>query len=387
MLTEDSVHTGIIGGGQLGKMMLAEMKRMNLKATILDPDPDCPAHGLADNHLVADFFDRRAIEKLAEEVDIITYEFEHIDADTLQELSRRGHTVYPLPWNLQVISNKLEQKRLLSEKGIAVPEFISVSSTRDLEKAAEHLGIPFMLKRCTGGYDGKGNYLVEAEEEYDLAFKELEGEEKQLMAEKYIPFTMEVSALVCRRPSDEIVLYPLAQNEHRNSILRKTLVPASLRENLRIKAEEIAYQVADIFSVVGLFCIELFVTDEKIFLNEVAPRPHNSGHFTIEACVTSQFENHVRAILDLPLGSTRLISPAAMGNILGESPSGPAQVEGFEEALSISESKVHLYGKNKSYRNRKMGHITAVGETVKKADNVMEKARNKIRISGSEEVH
>ena len=122
-------------------------------------------------------------------------------------------------------------------------------------------------------------------------------------------------------------------------------------------------------------------------MNEVAPRPHNSGHFTIEACVTSQFENHVRAILDLPLGSTRLISPAAMGNILGESPSGPAQVEGFEDALSISESKVHLYGKNKSYRNRKMGHITAVGETVKKADNVMEKARNKIRIIGSEEVH
>jgi len=384
---KSDLHVGIIGGGQLGKMMLTEMKKMNLQAAILDPDADCPAHSLADDHLIADFFDSEAIKRLAARTDIITYEFEHIDAGVLQELSGAGHTIYPRPWNLQVINNKLDQKKLLAEKDIPVPEFIAVSNRQDLKEASEQLGRPFMLKSCTGGYDGKGNYLVEEGENPEKAFAELEGGKRELMAEEYIPYTREISALICRRPRGTALLYPLAHNIHENSILKKTQVPAVLPENLRGRAGEIAYRVADIFSAVGLFCIELFVTEEEVLLNEVAPRPHNSGHFSLEACITSQFENHIRAILDLPLGSTGLISPAAMRNILGSPPAGPTRVEGLEEALSVPESKIHLYGKSRTYKDRKMGHITALAETVEEASVLVEEARAKINICGVEEDH
>ncbi len=381
---------GIIGGGQLGRMMIQECSRLDLNFVVLDPAPGCPAAGLADDHIVADFHDEKAIKALAERSDLLTYEFEHIDADTLSELARQGARIYPHPWNLQMIKNKLEQKNRLNEEGIPVPEYTGIRDGDDLKTAAERFGFPFMLKSCRGGYDGQGNYRVDSSEEIDRAFSELEGGERLLMAERFVPYEKEISAQVCRRPGGESRIYPLAENVHEKSILIKTRAPAEISAEGREKALKLARDIADFFETVGIFCIEMFVIQDEnekpqVLINEIAPRPHNSGHHTIESCHTSQFENHIRAILDVPLGSTELISPAAMHNLLGQNPRGNTEIAGLEEALTVDKARVHIYGKKTAYRRRKMGHVTARGANAAAAMEKAEKASQKIDIYGKEE--
>ena len=373
---------GIIGGGQLGKMMILEAKKMDFEVIILDPSADCPAHSIVDEHIVADFSDAEAIKELAEKSNVLTYEFEHINVSALKELEAEGHKIYPTPKSLEIIQNKFHQKQLLKAEGLAVPEFVRITDLADLEKAVERFGLPLMLKSCEGGYDGKGNFLIKEESELETAFKELDGDNRLLMAEEYIPFDKEVSVIVCRGIDGCDTVYPIGENIHRESILFETQVPAEIDKTVSNKAAQIGFKVADIFSAVGIFCIELFVADGEVLVNEIAPRPHNSGHYSIEGAKTSQFENHIRAITGLPLGETELLTPIVMRNILGAKNKGPSLVKGLAETLEIKGVKVHIYGKSESYYQRKMGHLTATADTLAEAEKNAKQAREKIEITG-----
>lgn len=374
---------GIIGGGQLGKMMILEAKKMGFHISILDPTKECPADSIADEHLVADFDDHKAIRKLAENTDLLTYEFEHIGVDILKELEAEGYNIYPTAHSLEVIQNKFDQKTVLKNDDIAVPDFKKVANIDDIKKGAEEFGYPLMLKSCTGGYDGKGNYLIKDELEVEKAFNDLGAGKKPLMVERYIPFKKEISIIAARALDGDMKVYTVGENDHKNNILYETKVPAEISSNLEKEAEEFAKEVLEVFEGVGIFCVEMFVTeDDKLLVNEIAPRPHNSGHYSIEGCVTSQFEQHIRAIADLPLGDPSLIKPSVMRNILGSGEEGKAEVVGFESALKVKGAKVHIYDKKVARPGRKMGHLTVTADSLAEAANKAYKASELIDIKG-----
>ena len=375
---------GIIGGGQLGQMMILEAKKMGFYITVLDPTLNCPAHTIVDEHIVADFEDEKAIRLLAEKSDVVTYEFEHINAQVLKQLEAEGKKVYPTATSLEIIQNKFRQKSLLKKDGIPVPDFMAVSSPAEILAAGKEYGFPLMLKACTGGYDGKGNYVVKNENDCENGYKELGGGTLPLMAEKFYPFIMEISVLACRAINGDIKVYPVAENIHKDSILDKTRVPASISAKTTENAMNLAKRVMEVFEGVGMFCVEMFVDkDGNVAINEVAPRPHNSGHYTIEACVTSQFEQHIRAVSGLPLGDPSLVRPVVMRNILGEEgSSGKAVVEGADEALAIPGVTLHVYGKETSKPKRKMGHLTATAATLEEAEKNADMAKDFIKIKG-----
>lgn len=375
---------GIIGGGQLGQMMILEAKKMGFYITVLDPTLNCPAHTIVDEHIVADFEDEKAIRLLAEKSDVVTYEFEHINAQVLKQLEAEGKKVYPTATSLEIIQNKFTQKSLLKKDGIPVPDFMAVSSPAEILAAGKEYGFPLMLKACTGGYDGKGNYVVKNENDCENGYKELGGGILPLMAEKFYPFIMEISVLACRAINGDIKVYPVAENIHKDSILDKTRVPASISAKTTENAMNLAKRVMEVFEGVGMFCVEMFVDkDGNVAINEVAPRPHNSGHYTIEACVTSQFEQHIRAVSGLPLGDPSLVRPVVMRNILGEEgSSGKAVVEGADEALAIPGVTLHVYGKETSKPKRKMGHLTATAATLEEAEKNADMAKDFIKIKG-----
>lgn len=373
---------GIIGGGQLGQMMLLEAKKMGFYAVVLDPTPDCPCHSICDEHIIADFDDEKAFQLLAEKTDVITYEFEHINARALERLEDKGYKIYPTAASLEVIQDKLTQKEAMAKAGLPVPDFMIIESLDDMTKAGNEYGYPYMLKARTGGYDGKGNAVVKSADTIEKAYNELGGGKIKLMAEKMIDFKMETSILACRSLNGDIAVYPVGDNKHIDSILHETSVPANIPDKASKLAMEVASKVMEIFDGIGMFCIEMFVTnDNDILVNEVAPRPHNSGHYTIEGCVTSQFENHIRAVVGLPLGDTGLISPTVMINLLGEvGYNGNTVVEGLDKALALKGVSVHIYGKAQTKPKRKMGHITVTANSVSKAKEIAEKAFEYIKI-------
>ena len=374
---------GIIGGGQLGKMMILEAKKMGFYVTILDPTKKCPADSIADQHLVAEFDDREAIRKLAQKSDLITYEFEHIGVEPLKELEAEDYKIYPTARSLEIIQNKYHQKNILKRDQIAVPDFKKVSGPEDIKGAAEEFGYPLMLKSCTGGYDGKGNALIDSQTEVENAFQELGAGKNQLMVEEYIPFKKEISIIAARGLTGEMKVYPAGENEHRDNILYETKVPAEISAELEEGAEKLAKEVLKVFAGVGIFCVEMFVTeDDQLLVNEIAPRPHNSGHYTIEGCVTSQFEQHIRAITALPLGDTTLVRPAVMRNILGSGEEGKVEIIGLEPALAVEGVKVHIYQKAISRLGRKMGHLTVTAASLEKAAERALEASQLIEIKG-----
>ena len=370
----------VVGGGQLGKMMTVAAKQMGFYVTVLDPTPGSPAAQVADNQIVAAFDDSDAIRAMAAEADVITYEFEHIDSATLLALEAAGYPVYPTPKILRVIQNKRMQKEALVKAAIPVAPFLSVTGLQSATLAGEQFGYPFLLKACTGGYDGKGNVLVRNENDVAAALDLLGGCE--LMAEEFIPFTCEVSVMVVRSVDGEIKSYPLSENEHEDSILHRSIVPARVSEPVSTRARAVAEDVMSLFSGIGVFCVEMFVTrDGGILVNEVAPRPHNSGHYTIEACVTSQFEQQVRAITGLPLGDTRLLAPVVMVNLLGEAGhTGSAVLSGCHDALALPGVHLHFYGKTHTAPQRKMGHITVTADTLATAIEIAERAAGYLRV-------
>lgn len=358
---------GIIGGGQLGKMMILDAKRLDYYFVILDPTKNCPAHSIADEHIIADFDDIEAIKLLAKKTDVVTYEFEHISLKALQELEELGYQVYPTSKTLSHIQNKYDQNNWLKAHNIPIPDFILINNIEELLKAHEKFGYPMILKTCTGGYDGKGNAVIKQAGDEQKAYEALGAGKLPLMVEEWIAFEKEVSILACRSINGEVAVFPVAENVHKNSILDETTVPAQISETSNQEAFDVAKACVKAFDAYGMICIELFVTTEgKILVNELAPRPHNSGHYTIEGCYTSQYEQHIRAILGLPLGNPGLIRPTAMKNIIGDK-STKAELKGLEKAYQFPNVKIHVYGKETVSKGRKMGHITATADTIEEA--------------------
>jgi len=374
---------GIIGGGQLGKMMILEAKRLGLYVITLDPAPDCPSHSISDEHIIADFHSESAIRELADKSDVITYEFEHINAEVLEKLEKQGRVIYPSVSSLLSIQDKFLQRTKLNEGKMNIPAFEAIKDLDQLRKYADKNGYPFMLKSRKNSYDGKGNFLVSKESELETGFKALKGDVQNLMAEEFIDFSMEVSIIAVRGINGEKVVYPIAHNVHQNNILDTTTVPAVLSEDLQTNIQETAKKVMDIFDGVGTFCVEMFVgRNNLIYINEVAPRPHNSGHYTIEGCRVNQFENHIRAILGLPLGSTKLLHKSViMRNLLGQS-DGCAKTEGIEEACRQEGVNVHVYGKGESKTGRKMGHYTITADSLEQACGIDSKIAGIIKTTG-----
>jgi len=373
---------GIIGGGQLGKMMILEAKKMGMVINILDPEENCPSSSIADCHIVGGLKDADAIKKLAEISDVVTYEIEHINVDALFEIEKTGKPVYPTPASLKIIQNKLSQKTRLIEEGVPSPDLLAVGSPDDLRRAGEKFGYPMMVKACLGGYDGKGNFLIKSADQAEEAFEALGGND--LMVESFVDFTMEISVLACRGRNGEIAVYPVAQNDHENEVLNETRVPANISAETSKQAMDVARRVMEIFEGVGMFCVEMFVLrDGSVSVNEIAPRPHNSGHYTIEACSSSQFDNHIRAVAGMPLGDTSLIKPVVMRNLLGDAgEDGRAVVTGVDEVLAIPGARLHIYGKAEVKPKRKMGHITVIADTLEDAVKNGEKAHKALKILG-----
>lgn len=362
---------GIVGGGQLGKMLAEAAKPLGLRMVVLDPTPNCPAAQVADKHVVGDFRDHDTVVAFAKEADVLTFEIESANAQALEELVSRGFPVHPTPTTLAIIKDKLRQKRFLTEHGISVAPFAQVDD-------AETLGYPYILKARSGGFDGRGNALVEKKEDLPAAWEKIGN--VPAYAEGLVSFDKELAIVAARTTSGEIQVYPLVETIHKDHICHMVLAPAPVNESIVRKAHAVAEKVLQAFDGAGVFGIEMFLVGGDVLVNEIAPRVHNSGHFSIEGSITSQFENHMRAVAGLPLGSTDMKAPAAvMINILGGR-NGPATPSGVEEAQKIPGVGVHMYGKVETRIGRKMGHLTAVGNTLEEAKAAAEQAFTLISI-------
>ena len=377
---QNPIALGIIGGGQLGKMIAQEAKRMSLKVIILDPSHDCPASFVSDEMIVADFKDEAAIRKLATMSDIVTYEIELANSTALKDLEAEKYPVYPSPETLRLIQNKYRQKSFLKDNNISVAKFDLVKSQPQLEHLCEQYGFPAMLKASENSYDGRGNFLITSRDSISQGLLTFQG--KECMLEKFIPFVKEISVMTARNRSGQIESFPVTENIHFNNILDTTIAPARISDKVLAKAQVLAQKTLAALKGAGIFGIEMFVLpDEGVVVNEIAPRPHNSGHYSIEACSISQFEQHIRAVLDLPLSKPRLLSPAVMLNLLGpENGSGQYKILGLKELFSIPGLKLHVYGKKISKPRRKLGHITITSQTVEDAISKAERARNIVKI-------
>ena len=354
------IRLGIVGGGQLGKMMAFEAKRMFMKVIILDPNKDCPASSLADKLIIGDFSDEQKIYDLSKEVDIITFEIELANATALNNLEESGFVVHPSPKTLSIIQNKYRQKKFLRENMITVPDFELVSSKEQLMDYCSNSGFPVLLKACEDSYDGRGNYLIKSEIEIGKALAYFSG--RQIMVEKFVNFKKEISIMVARNSSGTISYFPIAENIHEDHILKTSIIPARISKETEGKAIDLAIKTMKSLKGSGIFGIEMFVDeDDNVLINEIAPRPHNSGHYSIEACSISQFEQHIRAILNYPLLQPILLSNAVMINILGPNNyTGPYEITGIDELFGIPGVKIHIYGKLETKPRRKLGHVTIV---------------------------
>ena len=376
-------RVGIIGGGQLGRMITVEAKRMGYQVTILDPTPSSPAGQVADKQIIASFTDEKAIKALASGCDVITYEFEHIDASILIELELEGYRVYPSGKTLKNIQDKFVQKTILKNAGVPVPDFFAINNLHNITDCINEIGFPLILKTRTGGYDGKGNILIRTTDRFLHAFEEFK--DCSLMAERVVDFERELSIVVAVDTCGNISHYPIVENIHENSILRLTRAPAVLDSEIERKIFYIVRNVMKVLNDCGVFCIEMFLDKKgEVYVNEIAPRPHNSGHFTIEACVTSQFEQLVRIITGMPLGSTKQSKPCVMVNILGsDMVEGEYCFDGVENILSEEDLHLHIYGKRLTKNMKKLGHITVLGESIMTAENSAMRALSMIRIKSS----
>jgi 5-(carboxyamino)imidazole ribonucleotide synthase len=371
---------GIIGGGQLGKMLSQEAKRMSLKVIILDPDPNCPAAKVCDDLIVSDFKSDTSLKLLASKSDLVTYEIELTNSAALRELGSKNYPIHPSPETLYLIQNKYRQKSFMKKNKIPVPNFTLINSEEELIRDARDYGFPVILKACEDGYDGRGNYFIRSPDEIHDALKYFAG--RQCMLEKFVRFEKEISIMVARNMSGQIECFPVAENRHKQGILDRTIVPGRVSNVVKKKARKIACNIMHAFKTAGIFGIEMFVTaDDKVVLNEIAPRPHNSGHYTIEASSVSQFEQHLRAVLNLPLSRPELLSPATMYNILGPNEfQGAYALDGIKPLFAIPGVKLHLYGKSITKPHRKLGHITAVANSLRQSMRRAELASRSLRI-------
>ncbi|WP_306591862.1 5-(carboxyamino)imidazole ribonucleotide synthase [Geothrix sp. 21YS21S-4] len=351
---------GLLGGGQLGRMFTLAARNLGFRVHALDPGHDCPAGQVADVEIRAAYNDVYAAQALARGVDVVTVEFENIPAETLEAVATL-RPMHPGASVLHTVQHRLREKRFLFQHGFPVTPFREINRESDLREAAEALGFPSVLKTAAFGYDGKGQRKLKEAADIAPAFAALGGQ--QGILEAWVPFELECSVVCARSSSGESSVWPVAENDHRNHILDTTVFPARIPAEVAQRAQTTALAIAETLGVVGMLTVEFFLKPGgELLVNELAPRPHNSGHATIDACVTSQFEQQVRAVCGLPLGDTALLRPAAMANLLGDLWPADGQ-PAWERLLAHRDVKLHLYGKTEARPGRKMGHLTALADT------------------------
>ena len=352
---------------------------MGFRVVVVNPEANGPAAQVGAEEIVADLYDPTALKQLAEQSDFITIEIEHLDVDALEAIEKLGKKVNPSSATLRIIQDKLKQKEFLSAAGIPVAPFVGIENQNEAVKALKQFDGKMLIKTRFGAYDGRGNMVVESDNEIKQAFEKF-GDAK-LYAEKFIPFEKELAVMVARGTTGEIALYPVVETIHERNINVEVLAPAEISKTTLKNALDVAQSVAELLQGAGMFGIEMFLTKSgTVLVNEIAPRVHNSGHYTLDASRTSQFEQHIRAITGMPLGGTDLIVPAAvMVNILGEH-DRPTIIKGLDEALSIPSTNVHLYGKSPTKIDRKMGHITSTGKDLGEARERARKARKSMSV-------
>lgn len=370
---------GIIGGGQLGRMLTLAALPLGYRVVVLDPGANCPAKQVGAEQIIGKLDNKAALDKLAKRADFITIEIEHLDALVLQRIADSGTPVNPSPQTIRLIQDKYAQKVFLKEHGIPVAPFIKLEDESMASIQYDRYERSMIIKTRRGAYDGRGNMVITDYDDIHAAFVRFKGH--QLYAEKLVPFEKELAVMVAKDWEGQVVLYPVVETVHQRSICVEVLAPAPVSQKVHDAARKVARQAVEYLDGAGLFGIEMFLTHEgEVLVNEIAPRVHNSGHYTIEACRTSQFEQHIRAIAGLPLGSTEQLMPAAvMINILGER-DGPTQISGLKEVLSVPQTSLHLYGKSPTKLDRKMGHITATGRTLQEARDNAVAARGSLSV-------
>ncbi len=369
---------GIIGGGQLGKMMTQQAKKLGYTVYVLDPTPNSPAGQVADKQIVGTYSDAKKIRELVEQCAVTTYDLEHIDTTVITALAKEGHKICPSPELLAIIQDKLVQKEVFLKNEIPTPVFEPLEHPNIT--AFEKFGFPLVQKARLGGYDGRGVVVLNSKEDLQYALP------VPSLIERFVEIDTELAVMVVRGKDGETQCYPVVEMvfDNRANILDLLLVPARISNEMTLKAKELAVKTVEVLNGVGIFGVEMLISKAgELFVNEVAPRPHNSGHYTIEACVTCQYEQHIRAITGLPLGSTDLAHPSVMINLLGEADAmGPPVIEGMKEAIAIPGVTVHIYGKKEAKPFRKMGHVTIVDKDLNQALEKALRVKKLLKIKG-----
>lgn len=365
---------GVFGSGQLGRMFAVEARKMGYRVHTFSPDADTPTGQVADFEICAAYEDLEKVKEFAKNVDVITFEFENVPFACV-ETAEKFAPVRPRGEVLHIAQNRLREKTFLSKNGFPVTAFRRVKTLEELEKSVGEIGLPCVLKTAGFGYDGKGQTKIKFLEDCEKAFAEIK--EQEAVLEKFVEFEKEISVVAARDSAGNFAHYGAIENHHENHILDISFAPAFVSSKIETEAVEIARAILEKLEVTGVLCVEFFLTkNEKLLVNELAPRPHNSGHLTVNACATSQFEQQLRAVCGFDLGSTEFYKPAAMANLLGDLwARGEPK---WENLLENPQVKLHLYGKAEARSGRKMGHITALGETAEEAVEIVKKARESL---------
>ena len=372
---------GILGGGQLGKMLLYDAKRYDLHTKVMDSNKYAPCNKIADDFIIGDITDYDDVINFGNSVDLITVEIENVNTDALEFLEKSGKKVYPSPKNLRIIQNKSDQKNFYSKNNLPTSRFKNYLNIEELKRNFLHdnFEFPFVWKSSRFGYDGKGVKIIKNIEDLDFSY------DHQCLIEEKVSIKKELSVIVSRNTDGQIKCFPVVEMEfnEKSNLVEYVMCPANISKQTEEKAIIIASEIAKKFEMVGLLAVELFITNkDEILINEVAPRPHNSGHHTIECCVTSQFDQHIRSILNLPLGETGILIPGIMVNLVGENmEEGNVNYKNINDIFDIPGVYIHIYGKKKSRLNRKMGHITIVNKDINKAIEIGKSIKNKIKVT------
>ena len=365
------MRLGILGGGQLAQMLTQAAVSLGLDTAIYDTTPDSPASRLTHTRAIGAWDDIAALRAFADGCDVLTLENEFVFAQPLSELAASDIQIYPPPAALATIQDKLLQKQTMQSAGLPVPQFTAVESPDEVRQFAQTVGYPLVLKIRYGGYDGYGNATVKSSEDLDVAWAKLAKPGRKLMVEQWVTFERELAVMVVRGRDGQTAVYPVVETIQQNHICHIVRAPADISAQQADLASDIACSAVETVGGVGVFGVEVFaMADGSIIYNEIAPRPHNSGHYTIEACVTSQYENHIRAVMGWPLGDTSLRAPAAvMVNLLGKR-NGYTDSQAIRPALNIQGAHLHIYGKREVRVGRKMGHVTALASTLAEAESI-----------------
>lgn len=375
----DNQTIGIVGGGQLGRMLTLAALPLGFKVIVVDPTENCPAQQVGADQIRADLHDSKALLELGRRSDYITVEIEHLDTQPLQQIKNSGTPVNPFPKTIKLIQDKFKQKEFLRKNNLPVADFREIKNLEQAKKILIEFNGLMMLKTSKNAFDGRGNALIKNEKELTASLEKFKSND--LYAEKVLDFKKEIAVIVCKDTRENIKIFPVAETIHRRNICTEVLVPARISSKVEKKAANLASKTVKILGGAGVYAVEMFLLkDDSLVINEIAPRVHNSGHYTMNGCNTSQFEQHIRAITGLPFGDTALTSKAVcMINILGEK-NQPTKIKGLKRFFNNSSVHLHFYGKSPTRIDRKMGHINVVGTSLKKAREHARIARNLIDV-------